>query len=69
MSFFRAKVISAVCILAFLGGVGMVMEGDEAGVGLMAIALIIGALNKFIFGVRREQLNIDAFESVRDGWR
>ena len=66
LNYLRAKLISYASILALLAGFGMIMQENEAGVGLIAIALILGFLNKFVFTVRRTQLDIDAMESVRD---
>lgn len=65
LNYLRAKLISYASILAFLVGLGLIMQENEAGVGLIAIAIIIGLLNKFVFTVRRTQLDIDAMERVR----
>lgn len=66
LNYFRAKVISYACILGFLVGLGMASQGNEAGVLLIIIAIIIGLLNKFVFSVRLGQLKIDTMENIRD---
>ena len=66
LSFLRAKLVSIGCILIFLIGMGMSMQGDETGAVLIVIALVVGGLNKFVFKVRHTQLGIDTMENIRD---
>ena len=60
----RAKVISWACILGFLVGLALAMQGEEGGTLLLIISIVVGILNKVIFGLRVGQLKIDSMERI-----
>ncbi len=66
LNYLRAKLIGYGSIVGMLAGLGIASQGDEAGAMIFLISLIIGFLNKFVFGIRYGQLKIDTMENVRD---
>ena len=50
-----------------LGGMGIMFTGNPSGgLGLFALGVILGGVNKLVFRVRTKQLDIDTKEAVRD---
>lgn len=75
LSVWKAAIFSIICVgiflfgllIAFISGTQNNEAGIMQGLGISGAGFLIGILNKFVFRVRRKQLEVDRDETIRNG--